>query len=363
MYYQITIQPSFSENMTYKISSICLKCSAVGLFLLFFQCSVAQSVFKGLDDMLTQKQKVTGPDMVLMVASKDTVVYQKANKTFTPKTQALIGASSQWLTVALVLQQVDEGKISLDDKVSKYLPVFASYMKSYLTIRHCLSSFTGIQSEQPKVLRLFEKKKFASLEEEVNDIVKKHIQANPGEEFHYSSFGIDIAARVLEVAGRKKFDMLAQQKLFRPLGMRQTTFSTLDASAVDPSNGARSSASDYMRFLTMLLNNGMYKGQRILSENAVKEMRQIQATADIIKAAPNEVKGFDYALGAWAPEHNNKEAAVLTSPSFGGTTPFVDFCRGYAALVLLKDLSDDPKTNIYPEIKKELDAKFSGMCK
>ena len=347
--------------MSYKFSINCLKFSTVMLFMLLLQPLVAQDL-SALNVVADQKQKLAKTDIVITVANKDTIIYNKDTKLFSSlRGQAAIGATSEWLTAAVVLSLVDEGKLSLDDKVSRYIPIFGSYFKNYLTIRHCLSHFTGIQSETPKLKRMFEKKKFASLEEQVNEYAKKHIQANPGEEFRYSNIGLSIAGRVLEVVSKKRFDMLAQQKLFRPMGMRQTSFSSMEGGAVDPAGGARSSANDLIRFMTMLLNNGIYKGQRVLSEASVKEFRTIQTTPDVIKYAADEAQGFQYALGAWAPEENDKQATVLAAPSLGGTLPVVDFCRGYAFVYFLKELNDDQKVNAYSEIKSVLDEKFN--CK
>jgi CubicO group peptidase (beta-lactamase class C family) len=56
------------------------------------------------------------------------------------------------------------------------------------------------------------------------------------------------------VISKKKFDVLIKQKLFNPMTMRRTSFTTLDASAINPSGGALSTAEDYMKFLVMLLN-------------------------------------------------------------------------------------------------------------
>lgn len=347
--------------MSYKFSTTCLKFSTVVLFMLLLQPTFSQSL-SALDAVVEQKQKLAKTDIVVTVANKDTIIYNKDTKLFSStRGQAPIGATSEWLTAAVVLSMVDEGKISLDDKVSRYLPIFGSYFKNYLTIRHCLSHFSGIQAETPKLKKMFEKKKFGSLEDVVNEYAKKNIQANAGEEFRYSNIGLSIAGRVVEVVSKKRFDMLAQQKLFRPLGMRQTTFSSLSGGAVDPDGGARSSANDLIRFMTMLLNNGLYKGQRVLSEASVKELRTIQTSPDLIKYVAYEANGFQYALGAWAPEGNEKQAMVLTAPSLGGTIPVVDFCRDYAFVYFLKELNDDQKVNAYSEIKAVLDEKFT--CK
>ena len=255
----------------------------------------------------------------------------------------------------------EEGKIALDDKISSYLPEFEKYGKNYITLRHCLTHYTGIQAEGGKMKKMFEKKKFENLENEVNSFAAREIQQNPGVEFRYNNMGISIAGRVLEVITKKKFDMLAQQRLFRPLGMRQTTFTTLDASAIDPSGGARSTAGDLVKFMTMLLNKGTYKGVKILSEASVTELRKVTEN-NAVNNAPAEVKGFQYALGTWSPEQNGALASVLTAPSYGGTLPVIDFCRGYAFVYFLKDLKEDEKGNTYNQMKSLLDEKFPNKC-
>src|SRR5687768_5144310 len=101
--------------MSYKVFSNCLKASCVASFLLFLQPASAQSSYEAIDQIVGSRQKLIGSDVVVVVATQDTVVYQKSPKLFTGRTQAPIGHSSQWLTAALILQLVDEGKLSLDD--------------------------------------------------------------------------------------------------------------------------------------------------------------------------------------------------------------------------------------------------------
>ncbi|HVG14042.1 MAG TPA: serine hydrolase domain-containing protein, partial [Chitinophagaceae bacterium] len=125
--------------MSYKMVFTCLKVIAIAVLMLLFQDVTAQNL-ADLDAVALAKQKQLKTDVVIMVANKDTVVYQKDSKMFSAaRGQAPIGSSSQWLTAALVLMLVDEGKISLDDKISSYLPEFEKYGKNYITVRHCLS--------------------------------------------------------------------------------------------------------------------------------------------------------------------------------------------------------------------------------
>jgi CubicO group peptidase (beta-lactamase class C family) len=350
--------------MAYNRSSACIKVTSVLAFMLFFQTSFGQPNFGDLATILEQKQKLLGKDYVCMVWKKDdTLVYKKEFGDFNSKTQAPIASCSKWMTAALVMMFVDEGKLSLDDKITNWLPVYEKYGKGYITIRQCLSHMTGIQSEPITLLKILQRRKFNSLEEEVNSFCEKEVQANPGQEFRYSNIGLNIAGRVLEVISKKKFDMLVRQKLFLPLEMRRATFSTMDGSAVNPSGGAQSSPEEYMHFLVMLMNKGVYHGKRILSENAVNEMLKVQTKKEQIKYAPKAAEGFNYALGAWAVEERNGMAVSISSPGLFGTWPMIDYCRGYAYLFFVKNLLGEERADAQLEIKKAVDAHFPSSCK
>ena len=339
----------------------CLKVSSVALFMLFFQTGFSQLNVSELDAIVEEKTRLTKKEVVLLVATRDTVVYQKDTRAFSAiRGKAPIGYSSQLLTTALILQLADEGKLSLDDKIVQYLPIFAKYGKNYITIRHCLTHNSGIQVDSK--VKLFDKVG-SSLEADVEKLAAREIQTNPGTEFRYNDKGFLIAARIAEIVTKKKFENLIQQKLTRPLGMRQTSFVTLDGSAPNPSHGASSSAADLIIFMRMLLNDGQYKGLQILSAEAVAEFRKIHVEAGAMKAPPKGIADFEYALGAWAQEARNGKASVLTVPSLGGTIPVVDFCRGYAFVYFLKELSDDKKAEAYYDIKGSLDAGIQPKCK
>src|SRR5436190_8768295 len=346
--------------MTYKNSFTCIKGISLFAILLILQSELqavfAQQKFPELDNILTQKQKLLGKDFVVMLWKKDdTLVYKKELGDFNSKTQAPIASCSKWLTAALVMTFVDEGKLSLDDKITKWLPEFEKYAKNYITIRTCLSHMTGIRSEPITILKMLERKKFNSLEDEVNSFAAKDIQANPGEEFRYSNIGLNIAGRILEIISKRRFDVLARQRLFVPLLMRRTSFSSLDGSAVNPSGGALSSPDDYMHFLIMLLNKGTYQGKKILSEQAVNQLLEIQTRPEIIKYAPKAAQGYNYALGAWVVEEKDGKATALASPGLFGTWPMIDYCRGYAYLFFVKSLLGEQGAEAQMEIKSLVD--------
>jgi CubicO group peptidase (beta-lactamase class C family) len=347
--------------MSCKVRLICLKSSLLALSLLFLQSAQFDSTELG--QAFQSKQKLLGKDVVLMLWKKDdTLIYKRELGEFNSKTVAPIANSSKWLTAALLMQFVDEGKLSLDDKVSRWLPEFERYNKNYITLRLCLSHMTGIKDESNVLGKIFQRRQPESLEEQVNWFAAREIRSNPGTDFWYGNIGLNIVGRVLEVVSKKKFDALIKTKLLFPMGMRRTTFTTIDNSAINPSGGALSTADEYMRFLVMLMNKGKYGGKQILSEESVNQLIQVQTNSSLIKYAPKAALGFNYALGSWVVEESNGKATALASPGLFGTWPMIDFCRGYAYLVFVKNLMGEEKAEAHIALKKIIDSQFPATC-
>jgi CubicO group peptidase (beta-lactamase class C family) len=349
--------------MSYQFNLNCLKFLLLSQFLLILQPLFSQNNFQELDREWQARQKLLGKDAVLLLSSTDTIIYKKEVGDFNAKTVAPIASCSKWLTAALVMMFVDEGKLSLDDRIGKWLPEFDRYGKSYITVRLCLSHGTGIRDEGSLLKKMFERRKFGSLEDEVNSFAAREIRVNAGEDFWYGNIGLNIAGRILEVISKKKFDVLIRQRLFIPLGMRRTSFTTLDASAVNPSGGAVSTAEEYMKFLVMLLNKGKSGDKQILSESSVETLRLLHTSGVKIAYAPKSAEGFGYALGSWVIEENAGKATALASPGLFGTWPMVDFCRGYAYIVFVKNLLGEERADAHLGLKKVIDQQMATGCK
>ncbi|MGB3155065.1 MAG: serine hydrolase domain-containing protein [Chitinophagaceae bacterium] len=348
--------------MSYKVSSICMKVISVISFLLFLQPVSAQYNWTQLDAELRDKQQILGNNVVALIWKGDSLIYKKEMGGFNSNTQAPIASCSKWLTAALVMQFVDAGKLSLDDKVAKYIPEFEKDSKKSISIRQCLCHMTGITDDDKFLKRLLQRRKLASLEEEVNEFAARDSRTRPGTDFWYGNVGLNIAGRVLEVISKEKFENLVQTKLFTPLGMSRTSFSGTGGGPVNPSGGAKSTADDYMKFLMMLLNKGKYKGVQVLSEDAVNQMMQVQDKPEQIKYAPKAALGFTYALGGWVIEEKKGVATSIASPGLFGTWPMIDFCRGYAYLVFVKNLLGEERADVHKRMKKIVDKQIVSSC-
>ncbi len=336
-----------------------MKSMLLFLFVSFTVVATQAQNFADAEQIMLNNQKLLGDEQVLIIYKDGKIMHQKMLGNFRPNLQAPVGESSQWFTAALVMIMVQEGKLSLDDNVGKYLPIFPKWMKGYITIRHCLSHTTGIETDKQGAGKLFQRKSFATLEEEVNYYAEKRaIANNPGIWFQYDQIGPSIAGRVLEVITKKKFDRLAQEKLFRPLNMRITSFSNY-TSAISPFDGAKSSAFEYTNFLSMLLNKGMFNGKQILTEESIAELMKLQTGEALNKYTPPFMNGFSYGLGTWRETTDGK---VVNCVSQNSPFVWIDYCRGYACILLSKKERSGLKRELYDQLKTAVDAQLKSSC-
>jgi CubicO group peptidase (beta-lactamase class C family) len=216
-----------------------------------------------------------------------------------------IASMTKPITAASVMILQDEGKLKLDDPVSKYIPAFKNTKVTggksparEITIRDCLMHTNGLVSDQRNV---------GTLENTTDVLAKSELAFEPGSKWQYGP-GLSVAGRVVEVVAGKSFDAFLAERIFAPLEMNQTTFHPskehLDRLALlyqptsdkkelergnhwlfevtpetspNPSGGLYSVASDLVRFYQMVLNGGDLNGKRILSADAVKEMTSLQS--------------------------------------------------------------------------------------
>jgi CubicO group peptidase (beta-lactamase class C family) len=360
------IQQKKSAIMTVKKYTTCLKGTLLLSCMLLLQFAFAQKPivspydFTALTKKLEASKNELGKMYAVQITKDGKPIYRKENTDFDTKAATNIGVASQWLTATLIMQLVDAGKISLDDKVGSYLPIFNQYFKKYITIRHCLQHNTGIKSEET-VLKMFEKNRFATLEEEVNMYAsKRDIETNPGEAVKYNGIGFAIAARIVEVVGKRTFAQQMSDKILRPLNMRFSTF-TDENDRVNASSGCYTSAVDMSNFLTMLLNNGIFNGKQIVSADAIEQMETLSINPTTIQIMPTAVKSFDYGLGCFIAEKNNSgKASTVAAFSLYGSFMYIDRCRKYAFVATIKNMEKEATQGFYMGIKNLIDEVIGG---
>lgn len=350
--HQTIFHNSNSDKMSALEQLSCRKVITLLGFLLLFQFAHAQYDFSYLDAKLEGSKKSFSSQFVLYIVKDGKAIYTKKMGDFDPKLQVPIGFISQWLSSALILQLADEGKIDLDDKIVKYLPEMAKYSRNYITFRHCITHQTGLMQDKSGIAGMFKRKKYQNLEEEANEIIKRDIDFNAGESFIYGSVGLNLAARAAEIATKKKFEQLMQEKVTRPLMMRSTIFYNEDGGAPNPSAGGKSTAVDIAQFLQMLLNKGMLNGKKFLNEATIDACWTVQVENNNMKAVPKTADGMSYALGSWIVPEMNGDGPILIGLGMNGSWAWADKKRNYAAVFLTKETSGEDKKPIMLQIQQ-----------
>ena len=250
-------------------------------------------------------------------------------------------------TAAMIL--FDEGKLSLDAKVADFIPGFVGKWKDEVTIRHLLTHRSGLPAGRD-LWRIAQSPEAAR-----QAVIETPLAFRPGLYFEYSDLGADMLGMVVEVAAGMPLDVFVRQRVFEPLGMSDTFFLPPDSvhdrvapTEVSPPRGYPlqgqvhdenayalggvaghaglfGTADDLAVFAQMMLDGGIYRGTRIISDSTVRLFTQ--------RAAGSRALGWEMAEG----RHG---AGAYLSPSayghvgFTGTSLWIDPQRNMFVILL-----------------------------
>ena len=326
-----------------KISLLLRRAVWLGALALTISSQAAETLTSRLQPYV-DKHSLAGA--VMLVADKDkvldveTVGWLDIGKQKAMCEDALfwIASQSKPITASALMMLVDEGKVNVDDPVEKYLSEFKGQMVVAeqdethqllkkpvhpILVRNVLSHTSGLPFksaiEEP-TLDLF------PLALRVRIYAMMPLLFEPDTKYQYANAGINTAGRIIEVVSGMSYEKFLDERLFRPLGMKDTTFWPTerqvrrlaksykpDAAKTGleeiniaqlryplpdrerqpmPAGGIFSTAADVARFCQMVLNGGMLNGKRYLSEAAVKQMTSRQTSAAIKNSY-----GFGWAIG------------------------------------------------------------------
>src|SRR5687768_4712514 len=266
----------------------------------------------------------------IIIAKDNKVIDEKYFGNYDTNTVAYIASAGKWLAAATIATIVDEGKLSWNDKVKKWLPEFTD-AKGEATLRQLLSHTAGYPDYQPEGRR---RDDYQTLKESVANIVSLPPDTLPGTKFKYGGLAMQVAGRMAELATGKDWETIFQEKIAISVQMRSTHFTPVDSSggyAPMLGGGARTTLQDYANFLSMISNNGVFKGKRILSVNASKAMQADHVlnakvnAGEFVEKSRGSLRKDIYGLGEWREEVNEKrEATLISSPSWAGAYPWID---------------------------------------
>ena len=295
------------------------------------------TTFPEIDTAMTERVEREGLDGAgLLVVADGTEFRNRTYGGYSNGTVIPIASASKWLTAATMMTLVDEGRVSLADPISKYLPEFTGASGS-ATIGQLLSHTSGI-AQAPCV---WEERQ--TLAQCVQTVATQKPASAPGTRFSYGNTSYSVAGRIIEVVTGRTFQQAFEERIARPLGMTHTRFDgnyyPTESHPV-PAASAESTLEDYGRFLKMISDRGMFDGRRILSEQSVLAMESDQV-AGLETGSDGAVRTTGiptYGLGTWRDVTTADDIGVITSGNGAyGFYPWVDRSRNGYGIVLVFD--------------------------
>jgi len=358
-------------------------------------------------------QQGTIPGVVAMVTNKDRVLYEGAfgmmdvgkQRAMSKDAIFRIASMTKPVTSAAVMMLVEQGKLSLDDPVSKYVPSFEN-REVIATFNAADAAFTTNKASKEVLIRhlltntsglayTFSNDTANRLQQKLNRPAEElPLLYGPGTRWTYSG-STKVLGLVVEKLTGAPLDQFLDQRIFKPLELQDTSYVVPDGktgrvvtihrrengklievpnpekiqSPVAGDGGLNSTAADYIKFLQMFLNDGKWRGTTLLGKSSIQAMTknqigdvivQTQTTTDPLRSqnfpigAGRDKFGFGFQITTSNKENPNlRSAGSYTWAGIYNTHFWVDPNRRIAAVIMMQVLPfyDDSCMKVYQDVE------------
>ena len=311
------------------------------------------------------------------------------------------------VTAIGIMMLAEEGKLSVRDPVERYLPEFKNLRVTEnqgpdaarlgipnhaITIRDLLTHTAGFTDAAPADIKDYRQLMNVPLDEVVRQLAKEPLLFQPGTAWSYSSAGIEVLGRIIEVCSGQKYEDFISERILKPLGMKDSFFfppaDKVNRIAMvyvgkdgalapapgtilggDPAKhrqgavfpapgwGLYSTAEDLLHLYRMMLNGGVYEGHRYLSPFSVHVMTEPH-TSEV--EPKGWMRGSDYGLAWEVVTDPLGELAGHNIGSYGhggafGTQGWIDPTNQLISIMLIQraDGDTDSMSQIFMNMAEE----------
>jgi CubicO group peptidase (beta-lactamase class C family) len=196
-------------------------------FVLSGQCFASNSV--NFDKLLKNHVDDKGPGVSVIVTKAGQTIYEgargKANielsRELSVSSEFKLASITKQFTSAALLMLQEQGKLSITDKVHKYLPNLAPQL-SDITIEHLMSHTSGLY-RNPKNIRKH-REAAISLDDLMTLLMKENIKFPPGKQMSYSNSGYLLLGKIIEVVSKQTYGQFIEANIFNKLGMNNSYY-------------------------------------------------------------------------------------------------------------------------------------------
>jgi CubicO group peptidase (beta-lactamase class C family) len=326
------------------------------------QVKVSDTVGAGIDEIVKSHFAAGDFSGTILVAREGKILYRQAfglanrewNIPNDLQTKFEIGSMTKQFTALLVLQFVNEGKISLEGHISDYLSYYRKDTGTRVTVRDLLSHTSGI----PNFLSIpgFLDSSASRTHYTIRDFAEKYCSGDlhfePGTKFEYSNSGYFLLGAILEEASNESYEQLLKERIFDPLGMKDSGYTHDETILSHRAAGYERSSEGFRnaRYYDMSIPfaaGALYStvGDLFLWDQALYGDRLLPARLRDLLFKPN-LDNYGFGWGILVPKPGSPyagESIPMHGGAIFGFQSVIQRIPAHKELIVLLDNSDSPK--------------------
>lgn len=316
-----------------------------------------------IDEMMTKVYKPDAPGAALIAVRDGAVILRKgyglANLELgvpvAPEMVFRLGSISKQFTAVAILMLAEEGKLALDDEVTKFLPDFPMHGQR-ITIKHLLTHTSGLINYTDLPTTEQQRRADYGITQLINFFKDEGLQFNPGTEWAYCNSGYALLGAIIDKASNLSYERFIEERIFKPLGMRHSFFDR--ASELIPGRVTGYTRGSFgpqnAAYMGLIQNNGA--GALISSVDDLALWDAALYTDKLVKQATLQAAFTPYTLANGKPTHYGYGWQLATyagqpliehSGSVNGFTTYAIRLPAQKIFVALLTNTDSPVT--YPD--------------
>ncbi len=303
------MRASYNKTETSTQKTNIMKQLSLLLLFVFSTCVLhAQDLESKLDAMFNAKYDANSPGATVLIAKDGKAIYRKAfglanlelSVPMKPENVLEIGSITKQFTSVSILMLMEEGKLSLQDKITKFLPDYPTQGKT-ITVHHLLNHTSGIKSYTGMQSFMENARKDMSPKEIIDFFKNEPMDFDPGTEYRYNNSAYIILGYIIEEVSGMTYADFVQKRIFDKLGMTNSTYGSKTKVVKNRASGYQPNENGYQNanYLSMTLP---YAGGSLMScVDDMLKWQQALHNNTLISAKSKKLASTNYKLNNGDP--------------------------------------------------------------
>ncbi len=292
---------------------------SIALILLSFLFTIpvsAQDLTKQFDAIVSQYYNPDTPGTTVLVSKNGKTIYRKAigksslelDVDMIPENVFMLASITKQFTSVSILMLEEQGKLSLDDPITKFIPDYPTLGKT-ITIHHLLNHTSGIKSYTGIGNLVKVARNDMTLDELIDYFKNEPMDFDPGEEFRYNNSGYVLLGKIIEVLSKDTYENFIEKNIFERLGMKNSSYGNNRELVINRVEGYEQNENGYVNasYLSMTVPHAagaltstiddMLKWQNALANNTFIKATTLNKAINGSELNNGEHIGYGYGLG------------------------------------------------------------------